>query len=593
MGSKFAGRGVSLVRKLLSFVLLSGALLLCFASFSFAQNPLVVGVGVSGNKEVASNFILSVVETKVGEPLDREVVQKDIDNIYGLGFFSLVDVNVTPQSGGVYVEYEVVENPTIKEIVFEGNTVYSSEELMEYVFSKPGSVFNRVFFRHDLQRIKEKYEKDGYTLVRMEDVTFEDGVVKIKIVEPRVGDIIIQGNKKTKTYVIQRDILLKKGDLFNAVLVRHSLNKLNQLGFFEDVSLGFEPNEENPDMVNLVFTVTEQKTTKVGLSIGHGSSSGWTGGATLTETNYKGLGQRAEIGFETGDREQYWISFTEPYMDQEHYSWKVGVYKRSWEDLEEYENGTLQHYYDEDKKGAYFGIGKKFRSDDKLSWYALLDWHDVEIFNVRNPDETPGTMVDDEDRVGTNYSITGTFTYNDMVKYISYPDGAVYKLNIEQGYFEPDDGDKMDYTKYWIETRYYRPLKDFLSGIMDNLDIGSEDNPVIFATRLMYGSSSGQVPWSEQYFLGGSSTLRGYNDDEFEGDEMALLNAELRVPVKDAFSVVFFYDTGMASDNFSFSDLKDAYGIGVRVRTPLGNLRLDVAEGEYETVTHFGFGEMF
>ncbi|HCD71744.1 MAG TPA: outer membrane protein assembly factor, partial [Thermovirga lienii] len=131
-----------------------------------------------------------------------------------------------------------------------------------------------------------------------------------------------------------------------------------------------------------------------------------------------------------------------------------------------------------------------------LSWYALLDWHDVEIFNVRNPDETPGTMVDDEDRVGTNYSITGTFTYNDMVKYISYPDGAVYKLNVEQGYFEPDDGDKMDYTKYWIETRYYRPLKDFLSGIMDNLDIGSEDNPVIFATRLMYGSSSGQVPWS-------------------------------------------------------------------------------------------------
>ena len=581
------------MRKFLSYLLVSSALILCFASLSFAQNPLVVGVGVSGNKQVASNFILSVVETKVGEPLDRELVQKDIDNIYGLGFFSLVDVSLSPQSGGVYVEYEVVENPTIEEIVFEGNTVYSSEDLMELVFSKPGSVFNRIFFRHDLQRIKEKYEKDGYTLVRMEDVTFEDGVVKIKIVEPRVGDIIIQGNKRTKTFVIEREILLKKGDLFNAVLVRHSLNKLNQLGFFEDVSLGFEPNEENPNMVNLVFTVTEQKTTKVGLSIGHGSSSGWTGGATLTESNYKGLGQQAEKGFETGDREQYWVSFTEPYMDQEYYSWKVGVYKRSWEDLEDYEDGDLQHYYDEDKKGFYFGIGKKFRSDEKLSWYALLDWHDVEIFNVRDPDETPGTMVDDEDRVGTNYSITGTLTYTDLVKFISYPDGAVYKLNVEQGYFEPDTGSEMEYTKYWIEARYYRPLKDFLSGIMDNLDIGSEDNPVIFASRLRYGLSSGQVPWAEQYFLGGSNDLRGYNDDEFEGDEMALLNAELRVPIKDAFSVVLFYDTGMASDNFSFSDMKDAYGIGVRVRTPLGNLRLDVAEGEYETTTHFGFGEMF
>ena len=201
------------MRKFLFYLLVSSVLVLCFASLSFAQNPLVVGVGVSGNKQVASNFILSVVETKVGEPLDRELVQKDIDNIYGLGFFSLVDVSLSPQSGGVYVEYEVVENPTIEEIVFEGNTVYSSEDLMELVFSKPGSVFNRIFFRHDLQRIKEKYEKDGYTLVRMEDVTFEDGVVKIKIVEPRVGDIIIQGNKRTKTFVIEREILLKKGDV--------------------------------------------------------------------------------------------------------------------------------------------------------------------------------------------------------------------------------------------------------------------------------------------------------------------------------------------------------------------------------------------
>lgn len=100
--------------------------------------------------------------------------------------------------------------------------------------------------------------------------------------------------------------------------------------------------------------------------------------------------------------------------------------------------------------------------------------------------------------------------------------------------------------------------------------------------------------------MGGSTTLRGYEDDEFDGHEMFLANLELRVPFEKAFSFVIFYDMGMAwnknnetMNSFNLGDLKDSYGFGVRVRTPMGNLRLDVANGENETFTHFGFGEMF
>jgi len=138
------------------------------ATAANAQSPLVVGVGVRGNSEVVDEHILSVVGTKIGEPLDQDQIQEDIDAIYGLGFFSLVDVSVTPQMGGAYVEFQVVENPVIEKVIFTGNTVFTDEELMELLFTRPGAIFNRVFFRHDLQRVTEKYEKAGYTMVRVE-----------------------------------------------------------------------------------------------------------------------------------------------------------------------------------------------------------------------------------------------------------------------------------------------------------------------------------------------------------------------------------------------------------------------------------------
>ena len=580
--------------------LFAGFLVLFAAIFTAtavnAQSPLVVGVGVRGNSEVVDEHILSVVGTKVGEPLDQDQIQEDIDAIYGLGFFSLVDVSVTPQMGGAYVEFQVVENPVIEKVEFTGNTVFTDEELMEVLFTRPGAIFNRVFFRHDLQRVTEKYEKAGYTMVRVGDVRVEDGTVEVRILEPVVGDIIIQGNTRTKTYVIEREILLKKGDLFNTTLLRHSLASLNQLGFFEDVSLGFEPSEEDPSVINLVFTVEEKRTTRLGLSIGHGTSSGWSGGASVTESNLGGRGHIAEVAFETGDREQYWITYREPYMDQEYYSWRVGFYKRDWEDVEDNFEGETRYEYDEERTGFYAGMGKKFRNDEKLSWYATLDWHNIDLSNIRDRSGNViplDEFVDREERAGDTYSITGTLSYNNRTKYIAYPEGEVYSLSIEQGLFKSDyGGDDMNYTKYWVEGRFYRPLREFLGGFVD-LDIGSEEDPVIFASRVRYGSSSGSVPWSEQYELGGDTTLRGYEDDEFRGDEMVLGNFELRLPVQESFSLVFFYDVGYASDDFSFSDVKDSVGFGIRVRTPLGNLRLDVAEGDYETYTHFGFGELF
>ncbi len=564
-----------------------------------AQEPLVAAVNVEGNSQVVSSHILGVVGTKPGDPIDREQVRKDIEAIYSLGFFSLVDVRVESLPAGLGVIFVVQENPVVTEVRFEGNEVYSDEQLHELVFTAEGNVFNRVFFRHDLQRIQERYQKDGYVLVKIGDVQVDGGVVTVQIMEPRVGEIIIQGNTRTRTRVIEREIKVKTGDIFNSTVLRHSLNRIQGMGYFEDVNVGFEPTE-SPEVINLVLTVVEQKTGRVGISLGHGSQSGWSGGLSYEDTNWQGLGHKASIGFETGDRQQYWISYEQPYMDFETYSWRVGVYKREWEDLDYYLDGSLQLYdYEEDRTGAYVGVGKKFHNE-LYSWYVTLDWRDTDIRATTENYKGTGSFDDfkrDYLKDGKTFSVTGTVKRSTLDEMVSYPKGDVESVNVEKA-FEVLGGE-YDYTKYWVEARYYTPLW-FLQDLFD-AKVGDEDNPIILAARVRSGWSSGTLPVADQYEIGGKTTLRGFDDDKFKGDEMFLANVEIRVPIEKAFSFVLFYDTGMAwntqttgiHSSYSLSDLEGAFGFGVRVRTPIGNLRLDVAEGDEETKTHFGFGEMF
>ena len=133
-----------------------------------------------------------------------------------------------------------------------------------------------------------------------------------------------------------------------------------------------------------------------------------------------------------------------------------------------------------------------------------------------------------------------------------------------------------------------------LEGFADIGGTWSDENPLLFAARLRIGSStSDELPAFARYSLGGMNSLRGYNSRSFEGSNFYLGNFELRVPVANALSVVGFYDIGNADETMDWSNHHDDYGLGLRVKTPFGNLRVDYAKGEDENRTYFGFGEMF
>jgi len=570
------------VRKLLLLILL----LLMPSSLYCAE---VTKVSVTGNPNISGEYILNVVDTKPGRELSRDVILTDLEAIYNQGYFSFVDVNLDEEEDGVTVTYVVQENPVIESINFTGNTLYTSEQLMTEVFSQEGTVFNRQFFRNDLDRIQEKYHKDGYVMVRVSDVQIQGGNIYVTILEPRVHDILIQGNTKTKAYVIRRELKINEGDIFNVTKFRHDLGKLQGLGYFEDVNVGFDVPEGQDDIVDLILTVKEKRTASVGVNVGYGTESGLSGGLTYGDTNMFGRGMHFEVGFNEGDEASYWATFSSPYMDMKTFAWRVGARYSHYDDRYYYRKGRRQFNFDEKSLTFFGGLGKKFINDD-WSWFLTLRHEDVEYSNIRYA--LPGYIDDLTKWDGVNQTVELQVMWDKRDEYAPYPKGFVWDVNIEQA-VEALGGD-YNYTKYWTQARFYIALNKVLEGFADIGGTWSEENPLLLAARLRIGSASDKdLPSFARYSLGGMNSLRGYDSRSFEGANMYMGNFELRVPVASAVSIVGFYDIGNADDTMDWDNSHDDYGLGVRVKTPFGNLRVDYAKGEDENRTYFGFGEMF
>jgi outer membrane protein insertion porin family len=130
------------------------------------------------------------------------------------------------------------------------------------------------------------------------------------------------------------------------------------------------------------------------------------------------------------------------------------------------------------------------------------------------------------------------------------------------------------------------------------------DEKSALAFRFLAGSSLGTLPIFEQFFVGGAETLRGYREDRFWGKYMFLGSVELRQPLARRLKGVLFLDVGDAwGGNYSNVNLEGfkqngfqprvGVGLGIRVGTPLGPIRLDYGYGSEGGRTHFSIGNVF
>ncbi len=182
------------MRKLISIFLV----LLLFFGVVFAKN--IKNIEVNGLKNLERDFFLSVINMEKGKSFSSMQLQQDIRNLYELGYFEDIEVQVEESANSVELIYNVKERPFIFDISIEGNKVFDSQELMsEIPFLTKDVPFDKMFLHKVEYQLRKKYQKEGYASaqVKAKATKNEEGIlIDIDIKEGKeisIGDIVFKG----------------------------------------------------------------------------------------------------------------------------------------------------------------------------------------------------------------------------------------------------------------------------------------------------------------------------------------------------------------------------------------------------------------
>ena len=552
----------------------------------------IADISISDNKNVIESSIIAVVKLKPGDTFNDEAIKQDIRAIYALGNFYDVQANFIEAPEGIKVVYSVTEKTPVKDIVFKGNTKVSTEKLQSLVAGIKGNLIDNTILNDKSQAIEQYYHDQGYILAKASNVTMDqDGIVTIFINEGMIEGIIVKGNEKTKTNVITREINFKKEEPFNTKAARRSIQKMNNLGFFEDVNIKLNSGRE-PNAVVVEIDVKEQQTGTFSIGGGYDASNGMSAIIGVGDNNFNGSGNKVNLNFQHGLSSiagTGWdFSFTNPNFDDKQTSLSVDVFN-SVNSLSDYglngDNTTLRSNYYRRSRGFNISLGRPQGEYVKNS-ITFTKRNDSYLGYVSGP---------------VDYSATSGTTYNSAYNssYLQNNFGEVHSVTLSKVYdtrdnvFDPTEGKRVSLTSEFAGKALGGQF-DFNKYIFDGrqyLQVGSKQTMAFHVTA---GSAVGNVPDASQFVVGGSDTLRGYQDNEFKGDKMFTASIEYRYPITKKVEGVIFTDAGNAwNGNYQLNNLKYSIGTGLRVNSPMGPIRLDYGYGSQGGRFHFSFGTQF
>ena len=517
----------------------------------------VTSVEITGAKNT-SDYI-SKIPAKVGEYFVPQDVLNGAKALFETGYFESVDPKVERKADNtVSINYVVVENPIISKVSVSGQTLYTEEQLKEALGIKEGEILNGNLLDPQNNGIIKKYNADGYSLARVENIKIEkDGALLVSLTEGIVTGISYskvnskkeeerrnpnQTKLRTQNYVFERVQKLHEGQVYNKENVEGTIRELYRTGLFTSIEPVFKGGETNPNERTVEFLVEERPTASINGSISYGTSVGIVGGIKFSDTNFMGKGQEATFNVEMSNKgsKTAEIGLFDPWIkgtDRLQGGWSVYWKESKDEDAVDSELMKVR------KIGTRLTLGKGL--NDKIYVRTALRFE-----NVREQE------ADLDVREKYNLvAVTPSIIYDTRNNSFNPQSGIYSTASYEFGELLKDP---RSYSQVELDLRAYH--RTFFK------------DANVMAYRAVWGYTGGGTPESLRFSVGGAESIRGYDSGAFDGYNKFHISIENRTQVNKFMQVVGFFDMGNAwqtagaePDRESanqFKDIKKGGGVG-------------------------------
>ena len=432
-----------------------------------------------------------------------------------------------------------------------------------------------------------------------------------------VNQINIAGNNKTRDEVVRRELRQMENATYDQSKINRSKERIQQLGYFDNVKVDAIPVSNSPDQVNLDMAMTERSTGSIDAALGYVQDDGIVLSGGIAQDNLFGTGKSASLRLSnSASSKAAAISFTDPYFTPDGVSLGYDVFYREYDakeaEVSNYKTSTM---------GAGIRMGVPVTEYDRVNFGFTPEWMKLKLYDGAPARYT--NFVEQYDGKGSTSADFLTLKANvgwgrNKTDSALWPTrGYIMKANAEVGL----PGGDIQYYKLTHGQTWFFPLSKNLTLLL-NGEVGYADG---------YGKTS-ELPFFHNFYGGGLGSVRGYessslgpkepngydNDYDYMGGNMkAVANAELLFPlpgIKDQRSVrlslfadagsVWDNDTHKVNDTTSYKstfteELRYSAGAAFTWLSPMGPLKFSYAyplnkkDGDEEQRFQFQLGTTF
>ena len=571
----------------------------------------IKNIRFSGNKNFSDGDLSDQIETKAETWMSfldesglykKDTLKLDVFRLEGYyqdhGYIRVrvqdpkIDIDRKSKEINISIPIDEGLQYRVGKVTSKEDDIVTEDEVLKALKMKMRDVYSISKLRTGVMNIGDLYSERGYAYADVNPITKineSSRTVDVNIEVDRgrkvyVGEITVIGNTRTLDNVIRREFRLKEGELFDSVKLKRSKQRINNLQFFEDVKIDTRRGKE-PDLVEIITTVTERQTGSINVGAGFSSNENLIFNAGISQNNFMGTGRRVVFSTNLSSRRSdYNLSLTDPRLFDTELSGGVDAFNTE----------TNFWSYMAKRTGGGVRIGKSLSEYD---WVGLnYNYADTEISDVK----VPTTYLKNETR--TTSRISPSFIRDTRDNFMNPSSGSRHVVRLDLAGL---GGTKFHKASY--EGSHYWPIIGKLVGMVHG-EIAWAD-----------GYADDSLPAFERYYMGGPQSLRGYQirnvgpkdslGNPLGGNQSLLLNLELQYPFTKGLRGFAFYDRGQlygggddtstTTTTWDLAKMRDSIGAGVRFLSPFGpvgmayGVKLDKATGEKSGEFHFSAGNSF